>query len=62
MAPQVSPSVVFMGNPAEIHGSNTVGFRGRLFQTLFTLRNVDSKISAYADSYNGPASGVIRGG
>jgi len=61
--PQVSPSVVFMGNPAEIHGSNTVwDFEAGCFKTLFTLRNVDlKKISAYADSYNGPASGVIRG-
>ncbi len=62
-APQIGPSTVFTGHPAEIHGSNTVwDFDAGCFKTLFALRNAElKKISAYADSYRGPASGVIRG-
>jgi len=62
-APQISPSAVFMGLPAEIHGSNTVwDFDAGCFKTLFVLRNAEiKKISAYADAYRGPVSDLIRG-
>jgi len=60
--PQVSASVVFTGHPVEIHGSNTVwDFEAGCFKTLFALHNAElKKISAYADSYNGPASSAVR--
>lgn len=60
--PPVGASVVFTGRPAEIHGSNTMwDFEVGCFKTLFALRTAElKKISAYAESYRGPASGVIR--
>ena len=61
--PQVSPSVTFMGLPAEVHGSNTVwDFDAGCFKTLFDLKNAElRKVSSYAPDYHGPAAELISG-
>ena len=60
---QVMPSTVFMGLPAEIHGSNTVwDFDAGCFKALFVLKNAElRKASSYAPEYRGPASELIGG-
>jgi hypothetical protein len=59
----VDATTVFMGSPAEIHGSNTVwDFDAGCFKTLFALRNAElRKVSSYAAEYRGPASALIGG-
>lgn len=61
--PLATPSTVFMGMPAEIHGSNTVwDFDAGCFKTLFVLKNAElRKVSSYALEYRGPAPELIGG-
>ncbi|MDR2849231.1 MAG: hypothetical protein LBW77_01615 [Verrucomicrobiota bacterium] len=60
-AAQAGVETVFMGRPAEIHGSNTVwDFDAGCFKALFALRNAElRKVSSYADSYHGPAAEAV---
>lgn len=59
-----APSTVFMGLPAEVTSGNTAwNFEAGCFKTLFNLKNgeFNKPVSAYADTYRGPASGLIAG-